>query len=181
MNERKKTATGAATAPASVQSSETDAPVTAAAAPDTEYLKAALGEPQQTTGEEETYVQELLAELDFLNLKEKKDQTAAVQQQSQKIMQQLQTPPKAAVPENSVLLGILGPCQLKGHIVHFFNLSFKIEKHIRTLEELTDPRFVKAYHYLKSHPSVEAVFVYNNKMRAHCRIGSRVVVRSLSE
>lgn len=188
MTERKSTSTAVETSTAAAKTAATaaeqqESPKASTVAEGNSYLQSAQGEsaPENAESEEEVFIQELLADLDFLNLKEKKEQTAAVQQQSQKILQQLQKPPKAVVPANSILLGILGPCQLQGHIVHFYNLDFKIEKHIRTIAELTDPRFVEAYHYLKKNPSVESVFVYNNKMRAYCRIGSRVVVRTISE
>ncbi|MNL54025.1 hypothetical protein D3C87_1773180 [compost metagenome] len=71
------------------------------------------------------------------------------------------------------LLGILGPCGLRGHIAHFYNLSLEIEKHIKTEAELSEP-FLKAYHYLQAHPQIELIFVYTSKMIAAHSMNGRL-------
>ena len=146
---------------------------------DADYLKYSQAQDSSVVQSEEDFIRKLLEEVDFLTHKEKKDQTSSAQQQSQKIVQQLKTAPASLNPADNVLLGILGPCALKGHIVHFYNLRFEIERHIRYVDQLEDPRFVEAYHFLRANPSVEAVFVYAHSMKAYYRIGSRIVAKSI--
>ena len=135
---------------------------------DVDYLKNSLGSKAAFTSDEEAYMQDILEELALLSHKEKKLGAEAAQaQQSQNVKSKLKNAPeKILKPAQDVLLGILGPCSLKGHIVHFFNLQFDIEKHIKDVSELKEPRFVEAYHYLRQNPSVDAVFVYENRMAA---------------
>lgn len=147
-------------------------------AADADYLKNSQGYDGQISDEETAYLQSLLEDLEFLQHKESKPNAEASQEQSQKVMQKLKTAPtNVARPAQDLLLGILGPCRLKGHIVHFFNTRFDIEKHIRTVSELTDARFVEAYNYLRQNPSVEAVFVYDNRMAAAYRLNGVVRFR----
>lgn len=144
---------------------------------DSDYLKNTQGTPgpESLQNAEEDFIRALLEDLDFLTHKEKKDQTESAQQQSDKVMQQLKNAPPSVAVANNMLLGILGPCALKGHIVHFYNLNFQIQKHIKTIDELQDPRFVEAYHFLRANPSIEAVFVYPNKIKAYYRVGSQIL------
>lgn len=143
---------------------------------DSDYLNAAQGAPdlQALQSDEENFIRTLLEDLDFLTHKEKKDQTSSAQQQSDKVMQQLKNTPPAVSTADDTLLGILGPCALKGHIVHFYNLSFQIQKHIKTIDELQDQRFVEAYHFLRANPSVEAVFIYTKKIKSYYRVGNQI-------
>lgn len=148
-----------------------------AAKADPDYLKISQAKETAVTSAEEDFIRSLLEEVDFLTHKEKKDQTTSAQQQSQKIIQQLKNAPSSINPTENSLIGILGPCALKGHIVHFYNLQFEIERHIRYVDQLEDPRFVEAYHFLKANPSVEAVFVYAHTMKAYYRIGNKVMAK----
>lgn len=72
------------------------------------------------------------------------------------------------------LLGILGPCGLRGHIAHFYNRSMQIERHVKTEADLGGPKFLEAYHYLRNNPHVEAVFVYDRKMIATHRVNGKL-------
>lgn len=183
-NGSKNGAAAAATAhptTASAAASQTqDSPEMQPAA-DADYLQKAQGQPQSFTSEEEAYMLDILNELDLLTHKEKKPNAEAAQaQQGQQVMGKLKTgPDRVLKPPQDILLGILGPCALKGHIVHFFNLRFDIEKHIRTVSELTDPRFVAAYQYLKQNPSVDAVFVYENRMAAAFAVAGGIRFRPI--
>lgn len=73
-----------------------------------------------------------------------------------------------------VLMGILGPCGLPGHIAHFYDSNMEIEKHIKTIGELGHERFVKAYEYFKANLHVEAVLVYENQFMAISRQNGRL-------
>lgn len=122
----------------------------------------------------EELVTELLNELDYIQHKEQKQSHAQMMAGAAPPLLKPSLPKEKLSALGSQLLGILGHCGLPGHIAHFYNLQFEIEKHIKTVGEL-DPRFLKAYEYLKSHPSTEAVFVYNDKMMAANRSGGQLI------
>lgn len=58
------------------------------------------------------------------------------------------------------LMGIIGPCLLPKHIAHFYNINLDIETHVQNEDDFVHPRFLQAYQYLKSHPEVNIVMVY---------------------
>lgn len=128
----------------------------------------------------EELVSELLNELDYIQHKEQKQSHAQMMAGAAPPLLKPSLPKEKLSALGSQLLGILGHCGLPGHIAHFYNLQFEIEKHIKTVGEL-DPRFTKAYEYLKSHPSTEAVFVYSDKMMAANRSGGQLIKTVISD
>lgn len=144
------------------------------------------GAVEQTTADSsapqdqiEAIMSELLSELDYIQHKEQKQTHAQMLAGAAAPLLKPNLPKEKLSVLGSQLLGILGHCGLPGHIAHFYNLQFEIEKHIKSVGEL-DPRFVKAYEYLKSHPSTEAVFVYNDKMMAANRKGGQLIKTVIS-
>lgn len=145
-----------------------------ALAPDSSsHLEQASGSGPSVASEEiEVLMTEVLSELDFLNHQEKKIKPGAAPSPTMRTLQEAVSAPMKSI--GNKLLGILGRCGLAGHIAHFYNLQFQIERHIKTVSEFQDPRFVKAYEYLKANPSTEAVFVYETKMVAANRRDGRL-------
>lgn len=155
------------------QTSASAVTATAAAVDSSSHLDQASGSGPSVISEEiEVLMTEVLSELDFLNHQEKKIPAGGAPSPTMKTLQEAVSAPMKSIGNR--LLGILGRCGLKGHIAHFYNLQFEIERHIKTLSEFQDPRFVKAYDFLKANPSAEAVFVYENKMVAANRRDGRL-------
>ncbi|MNL27706.1 hypothetical protein D3C87_1493130 [compost metagenome] len=128
--------------------------------------------PSGELAEIEVLMTEVLSELDFLKHQEKKAQPSVAATPATKAIEEAISAPMKSI--GNKLLGILGHCALPGHIAHFYNLQFQIERHIKSVSELEDARFVKAYDYLKANPSTEAVFVYETKMVAANRRDGRL-------
>lgn len=146
---------------------------TAAAADSSSHLEQASGAGPSIVSEEiEVLMTEVLSELDFLNHQEKKIKPGVALSAPMRTLQEVVSAPMISI--GNKLLGILGRCALPGHIAHFYNLQFQIERHIKTVSEFQDPRFLKAYDYLKANPSTEAVFVYESKMVAANRRDGRL-------
>lgn len=142
-----------------------------------------LDDSMESTGhaldETQAFMDQTLSELDYIQSKEKRISADQVEQATARPTLQSALPKPKLASGAEKLLGILGHCSLPGHIAHFYNMQSEIERHIRTIADLGDEKFVAAYKYLKANPSTEAVFVYESKMVAANRINGRLIQKNI--
>lgn len=142
-----------------------------------DHLQRASG--SEASANNDSFHEQVLADFDYIQLKEKKVKLEPNTPYIPAIsFQQSIAKPKLS-KSGERLLGILGHCSLPGHIAHFYNLQFEIERHIKTVDDFDNPKFVEAYKYLKAMPSTEAVFIYEHKMVAANRVNGRLIQKEI--